>query len=191
MSLVRKARTDRIGVHLLLVACVAVAAVSCVGCRRHRLWATLSTNCAATVHIYAVQENTLETEQVSLYYEVRVPPDSRSQLQPFGVVRALRDIDGLPEGGQFDLLGSKNGDLVAVVERTHPETVVILHQLSTGFSWPGTGNRVPDWKEYRENARALVQQLNCDCPSLELRLGRSLTRVKGDLGGSRGSRVSP
>jgi len=102
---------------------------------------------------------------VSGQYEIHVKVDGKVVIPLFMICSTL-------DHGQLDFqaLLARDGDLVGVFEKEHPQEILAVHDFKTNASWP----RVLSYNstdEYYQFGKALLQQLQAEHPNLELKLG--------------------
>jgi hypothetical protein len=125
------------------------------------------------VEIFAQQININVRRSTLLLYCFWESQNSKKPIYGFGT------LDGTTNGLQFDLISSQDGKLVGVTERSWPNVVLIVHDFSSGFDWPGSPSRGPAfWKTDEKTAEFLIAQLAKDNQLRNLVLGGS-SRSKG------------
>jgi hypothetical protein len=72
-------------------------------------------------------------------------------------------IVNIKEGHGFAIVTAEGGDLVAVVDKSDPKTVGLLHDFKSGLSWPaGPGDYEVGCKRFDE----LIGRMNKEHPEL-------------------------
>jgi len=125
------------------------------------------------VEIFAQQINTNGRRSTVLLYCFWESQNSNKPIYSFGT------LIGTTNGLQFDLISSQDGKLVGVTERSRPSVVLIVHDFSSGFDWPGT-SLAEHWTVVERTAAALIAQLAKDHQIQNLVLGGS-ARNKGQV----------
>jgi hypothetical protein len=127
------------------------------------------------VEIFAQQININERRATVLLYCFWESQNSKKPIYSFGT------LDVTTNGLQFDLISSRDGKLVGVTERSRPNVVLIAHDFSSGFDWPGTSLGGPEnWTVVERTAASLTAQLAKENQFQSLVLGGS-ARNKGQV----------
>ncbi len=97
----------------------------------------------------------------NLFYEVRI--GDRTVVPGCWFTAWHRDTT---EGDDpaFRVVSAEGGELVGVVEINTPEEILILHDFSTGYSWPASISG-EHWKTASAHARRLLERLKGETPA--------------------------
>ena len=97
---------------------------------------------------------------VRYYYEVRVHGQTTVPIS---------FIDCHSEDPTFNLLHSKDRNLVGVIETRRPEVLVAINDFTSGETWPRANDK-DSWEETLIRGRRLRDGLKADHPHLNLAL---------------------
>lgn len=121
------------------------------------------------IELLSVNRDSLERKWTALIYYIS-NSEAQSRLGPF----AFGSVTGPANRLRFDLVVSRDADLLGIAEHTHPTVILVLYQFSSGFNWPGGGGEATNSRTYLETARSLVDELTKDNPRWNFQLGKAI-----------------
>lgn len=71
---------------------------------------------------------------------------------------------------RFEVITAMNGNLVGVIETSHPENILALHDFSANETWPGGRDDQTPMEHYKIGEK-LLEQLQKEHPEKKLNIG--------------------
>ncbi len=106
-----------------------------------------------------------------IYYQVNIGEET--VVSTCWICGAAKDPNSL----NYKIISALDGDLVGVYEETNPERILVLHEFSTGRSWPRGGPE--EWtRDTNNRGETLLEQLQQEYPDSNFRLNGGACGMK-------------
>ncbi len=179
MVIARTATRSIIALSSYLV-CVGLCAVSCSSGPSRSLaahgdsWSTELNVGERRSIVFSSYPHPSRTSVTNLLYSVR---DQGGPVTPPGGAACGYTLQD-PNALVFSLLYAESSNLVGVVEQSTPTVVLVMHDFSTGWTWPYFEGGVK-WRDYRQQAKDKLHVLQSANAERDYVLGGSTHEVTG------------
>lgn len=149
----------------LILASVAMCDSGCRG-RNRKIIAILTTTGGIQIEISLHKTATIDVIMTSLMYQIKHNEET-IMSEPCSFGSATGDDIKL----QFEIIESKDHNIIGVIEKSKPEEVLIIFQPAMNYNWPCFQLQDLEWEEYVKLVKLLIARLQKDHPDKNLKIG--------------------
>lgn len=117
-----------------------------------------------------ILEDLFVDEVKNIYYRVRNGSTEAGEMCLIGIQRTR--MDGMESSLEFDIVKSRNGYLIGVIEKRKPDVLLVIHDFETGWSSPRDD---PPYDTSPKLGGTLLDRLRLEYADRKMRLGSRVT----------------